>query len=157
MEDAITVLINWLYTQTINIPANPADDHLDPLFSPHHSMCSDGCLSDVWLLAEELAIPRLQNEALRHIVKRHQYSKKVDTNWARYLYRTTTTESILHRLIIHLCVRYLSADEFDELPKELLGDCVVNMRGAIKDFADDDAYDIFEVPENVQAGEGSSL
>jgi hypothetical protein len=87
-------------------------------------------LSNLWVLADKLLIPRLQNLAINSMEKSRQKLKIVATRPANlnYIYSNTSLESPLRRLVVHQCAANLDiawfSKEGDQFPKKMLLDII---------------------------------
>ena len=111
------LLVHWLYFQQLDII-----DHDD--WELNGDSDEDLALMQLWILADKLIIPRLQNEVTR---KMHQLAldeKYVPRNSLPYLYENTPKDSLLRRFVVDLCACYMKpetySEEHEEFPKEML-------------------------------------
>ncbi|TVY36386.1 hypothetical protein LSUB1_G004769, partial [Lachnellula subtilissima] len=115
---AVRLLVYWLYTQKVDLTL-PNDDH-----SALKAQASS--LAELWVLADFLLIPRLQNAVLGAIVSvRREHHSLYMGCWG-YVCAHTAPDSAIRRLLAHQVAFYLDADVFEakrgEMGKELLGD-----------------------------------
>lgn len=112
-------LVHWLHTQAIEtkqlngslIPLSPADEDL--------------ALAELWILAEHLRIPALQNATVEAIVKiANEQHAAPETTFA-YIYRNTKDETcLLRQLVVRQCIEHMSPETYimakELFPKDLL-------------------------------------
>jgi hypothetical protein len=114
-------------------------------------------LSNLWVLADKLLIPRLQNLVINSIEKIRKKLNMVAT-WPtnlNYIYSNTTPESPLRRLIVHHCATNLAIGSFsthgNQFPKEMLLDIITflstshSTRSALASSRDIKDYEVKEV------------
>jgi hypothetical protein len=115
-EGAFTLLAQWFYTQKLDGDlggANVAGDNLARL----------------WVLAERLLIPRLQNLAIDRIDEKRIECNCIYIGALQYVWDSTAPDSPLRRLFIHQCVWNLRSDVYrssiDKFPKQMLAEICV--------------------------------
>jgi len=75
-------------------------------------------LIELWILAEKLKIPSLQNMTIRKIHEFATATKKINTPKLAYIYENTTDpKSPLRRIFVHLVAFNLRSEAFAELPE----------------------------------------
>ena len=119
-EEATALLVHWFYTQELLVDALEKDEN-DPLESLR--------MAQLWVLADQLLVPRLQNTAIRAIVQLRSRFKIVPTRSIAYVYRHTAAGSSLRKLMVQLCAGYLKAEWIainpDQFPAEMLLDFAI--------------------------------
>lgn len=111
---AFSMFINWVYTQRIE-----RSDKLD--------ITMNNCI-ELWILAERLLIPKLQNEVMLLIATDKFYYLSTfcygENNLFHRIYENTTEDILLRRCIV---ARFTARDDRnftvqDDLPQEMLLD-----------------------------------
>ncbi|PVH71817.1 hypothetical protein DL98DRAFT_577183 [Cadophora sp. DSE1049] len=113
------IFVNWLYTQTLvnKSSEQPLSSHLFKL----------------WILADKLLIPRLQNDILS-MLEAARKSKGLPSAVFGYVYENTTEESMLRKYIVAMCLsKTETMKNPDDYPRELLLEIVVAARRREKD------------------------
>lgn len=112
-DRTVDLLGGWLYEQKLVI----AKDH-------DRKKEEDMALVELWVLAEKLRMPQLQNDVIRKIEHIAKATKKVNTKCFSFVYANTVPESPLRRLFLAHCAYHLRpgafADSSDDYPKEML-------------------------------------
>jgi hypothetical protein len=128
-SDAVHFLVLWLYTQKLEPCQLSVEGPADPTLREKQQK-ENLALSNLWVLADKLLIPRLQNLVINSIDKIRQKQNMIAGSSANlnYIYSNTTPESQLRRLIVHHCATNLSIGTFstsgDIFPKEMLLDII---------------------------------
>jgi hypothetical protein len=137
-KEAAQLLVYWIYTQTLDMAAVKETAVKDSL-----------TIFQLWVLADNLIIPRLHNALLREILARRTALNETPTGSLGYLYANTATGSPLRRLMVHLCCNYLDVNWFTnhstQFPKEMLTEVVTYLINDIdpeKSKAKKRAFDI---------------
>ncbi|KAF8866003.1 hypothetical protein BDZ45DRAFT_735952 [Acephala macrosclerotiorum] len=142
------LLIRWIYTRDLGIEPSPTFESF-PIEYPNKRTRLQNEMDDqdmdlacLWVLAERLMIPRLQNVAMRLLHQRREncsweiHDTKVfrkctslyqpSSHWILYVFDNTNSRSDLRRFAVHQAVFFLDAETFekfpDRFPKELLLD-----------------------------------
>ncbi|KAK0112499.1 hypothetical protein ONS96_001735 [Cadophora gregata f. sp. sojae] len=108
------IFVNWLYTQTLinKSSEQPLSSHLFKL----------------WILADKMLIPRLQNDILS-MLEEARKSKGLPSAVFAYVYENTAEGSVLRRYIVEMCMAKTEAMKNpDDYPRELLLEIVVEGR-----------------------------
>ncbi|KAL2072756.1 hypothetical protein VTL71DRAFT_12099 [Oculimacula yallundae] len=114
-EDIVKLLVHWLYTQELI-----ADSLEEP------ELASSELLSfcKLWILADSLLVPSLQNAAMDMLIQVQDTLKKTATSCLVYVYQNTNPESPLRKMLLHRCICFLSPRKFasctHQFPKEML-------------------------------------
>lgn len=123
-----TLFVQWLYTQ--NVVHNPITEDVSGAINQHwHS------LIHLWVLAEKLMVPRLQNITINAIEKFRKSSLTLPLNEFDYVYENTDTGSPLRRILVEQCIRFLEKDVLKdtEMNKPLPRDMLVDINCAFRD------------------------
>jgi len=107
--EAVQLLVQWLYQQK-----------LDLAWVPDKITWQERCLTlvELWVLADKLLIPRLQNEALREIHKMAESEKKTPTRFSKYVYKNTAPGSQLRRYFVDRCAWTLNCKWIATHPRQ---------------------------------------
>ncbi|KAL2068338.1 hypothetical protein VTL71DRAFT_16436 [Oculimacula yallundae] len=125
--DAFRMLVNWFYTQ--NLVIHKHSDAPDEDFAEVERLVSeqDMNLIQIWLIADRLLIPRLQNIIANDISSTWSIFRFTNSvPWMAYAYEHTNPDSPLRHLVVDCCIYKIkdvvSAEHQDEMPRELLLD-----------------------------------
>jgi hypothetical protein len=88
----------------------------------------DQLLVELWVLADKLLIPSLQNAVIQELEKLRAFHKTTSTKFLHYVYDKTGPGSPLRRLFVHWCAFNVASDWFSKkpghFPQEMLIDLV---------------------------------
>ena len=133
-ERAIRLLIHWFYTQKLDtfVP-KPEEGQREEYLEVKHSQ--DMSLVELWILAEKLLLPTLQNLVAREIEQRRHQSKAISTASLHYVYEKTERGSLLRRLMVDMCFSHLNILSYmkrpERYPQEMLIELVTTFGNAI--------------------------
>jgi len=134
-------MVQWLYGQKINYFLTQAESDLFRGTQDHteeQRKLIDGkieerqhLLARLWVLADRLAIPLLQNEAIDELDSiRRGWKDSVAWRCLNYVYENTTEKSTLRWLILTQCICFIPPsmmiDHEEYLPKRFLLDRLLN-------------------------------
>ena len=109
------LLVNWLYTQQLDL-LQPED------YSQKTK--EDLELARLFVIADKLLIPQLQNAIIVLFHKALAAGKDQPVSCVKYIWENTTKENPLRRLILHYCVFYFNpiwlSKNHQQFPKEFL-------------------------------------
>lgn len=92
-------------------------------------------LFELWVLAEKLLIPRLQNLVITELLARSNQRGKAATFGFRYFYENTSAGSPLRLLLVDQCAGHLRVTGYAEMqtcfPQEMLIDIMTVMAKAM--------------------------
>lgn len=119
----------------------------------------DLVLIQLWVLADKLLVPELQNLVLDKIDEIREVTQVIPTECLNYAYQNTSSDSPLRRWFVHQCVTQLEPEWFTEHPEhfphemliELAATCSENLPGEFKVglMAESNLADFeVEVPDN---------
>ena len=118
--DVFEHFLNWMYTQRLEVLG---EELPDPDF-----------LIRLWVLADMLLIPDLQNIAIKGIEKQSSMSNSVCSNMYQYVYENTVLDSPLRKLMVFQVAWQLDPecviedkDFFMELPADMARDLVFEL------------------------------
>jgi len=127
-EGTFRFLMQWLYTQRLELvqlrkEEVPIDD----------AYIEDGNLFGLWVLADNLGMEKLQNQAIKSIEEVGIKTKSHATTHIRYIYENTAASSPLRRFMVDRCSSFLDVKEFANWPKnyypyEFLMDMIGSMK-----------------------------
>jgi hypothetical protein len=116
-EHAFRLLMQWMYSQKLVISAqrNPVSEDLGIWGKESHD------LAMLWVLADKLGMPSLQNVALKAIDEISNKYQLIATHTFFYIENNTAADSPLRRYTVANCASYLH-EEFAtaEIPYQLL-------------------------------------
>ena len=130
--DAIRLLVDWFYTQTIDTTFDLTKlRESDPLEAQALGRAECLALTALWVLAEKLLIPRLQNMRVDRLEGYRKATELVPTNSIVYVYQNTAQESPLRRFLVYACAGHLDPEAYkgipERFPQEMLIDLVTLM------------------------------
>jgi len=124
-NEAFSLFVAWLYTQKINIEV--AEDQT----------FKASALPILWVLAEKLLIPSLQNLTIDSIEQYRKDKKVILGPSIKYIYSNTSAGSPLRKLLVDQCASSVIRTAFSEnpqyYPQEMLIELAGVMRGMITD------------------------
>jgi len=100
-EGTFRLFVQWLYYQQLEILQLQDDDVDDDL-----TIDEDKSLFGLWILADKLGAPRVQNLVIESIEKYHEKATAIPTLHLRYIYDNTSVCSLLRRYMVDLCRKY---------------------------------------------------
>ncbi|KAG4443028.1 hypothetical protein IFR05_001482 [Cadophora sp. M221] len=99
-EETFALFMQWIYTQKIEL-------HVDS-----DGKLNAGILPPLWVLAEKLIMPRLQNATINLIDSVNLRSALIDTDSLAYIYENTTTGSPLRKMFVQAICGRMAPDHF---------------------------------------------
>jgi len=117
-HEVFGIFVNWLYMQKIEIKSD----------CEWAIRCI--LLMNVWLLADRVMVPRLQNEALALLERAGREGREFPPSQYQRIYRNTTKDSPLRACIVKMWPD-LTISNSELYPRELLVD-LVNRLGPMK-------------------------
>ncbi|KAE8446885.1 hypothetical protein EG329_011516 [Mollisiaceae sp. DMI_Dod_QoI] len=121
-EDVIRALVRWIYTQdfkSVQITTGKFDQ------------AEAMTLVQLWVLADKLLMPKLQNMLIREIDKARKTTKIIPTCCFQYVWENTAEESPLRILFIHECAMHIDSGWNKKLlstfPHEMLQELIIAM------------------------------
>lgn len=123
---AVRFLLQWLYSQKITVRQLNGELKVNREGNIDVDDCEeeDFALIEFWVLAGELELPRLQNLALKAIDDVYRKCQSVNTHCVARVYDITTTECILRKYFVALCVkaRVSNRDGSEAWSQEIVSD-----------------------------------
>jgi hypothetical protein len=141
------LLVQWIYTQNVGvrkITEKPAGER------------KSQSLVQLWILAEKLEIPRLQNAVVREFQALRDRGEPVPTLSLKYVYEHFPRTNPLRRLLVHQCAGGLTSwftEHPEQFTKEMLLEVTVYLSKAIqsgisaKDLRENTNLSDYFVPE----------
>lgn len=114
-EAAARLLVNWFYTQQLDIEGYGAS-------SPEKRQ-EDMALCQLWVLADKLLVPQLQNQTIRTMVDLRVKTNIIPTLSLEYIWANTSPGNPLRRLLVHQCATLAPSCYFNystRYPQEML-------------------------------------
>lgn len=111
-------MIEWLYTQDLNTQ--------QPEKELEEKECKqeDLSLAKLWVLADKLLLPRLQNQVIEKMEEIRSVLKGIPTSCCVYVYNNTLPGTTLRRWLVHNSATNLDQQWFranpDHFPKDML-------------------------------------
>ncbi|TVY32908.1 hypothetical protein LOCC1_G007719 [Lachnellula occidentalis] len=132
-EGAFKLLVQWLYSQKLVLPRPPMANELCILYTD---------LVMLWVLADKLDIPSLQNLVLEKIEQISDESVSIPYESFDYIYRNTSKGSQLRRFLVEMVSMQCHENIFDDedehhIPRRMLLDliiCSTQRRGGAQSF-----------------------
>jgi len=117
-ENTVRILTNWLYTQRVDTqPLVQVGETKTSTSEERKERNSDAncnsvfmTLIELWVLADKLLMPRLQNDVLRELYYIMMQSYTAPLRSLHYLYANTAEKSGIRRLFLHRAAGYCSPD-----------------------------------------------
>lgn len=120
-----SLFIQWVYSQSLDVAPEKCLDNA----------ANTSQLAALWVLADRLIIPRLQNLVI-DILNEVAHSRKQTPLWdIPYIYEKTSESSVLRRWIIDRCVRRLTKAGFLEGQESFTRQSFVDVTLALCDTA----------------------
>ncbi len=120
-EQVIRLLAHWLYTQQLDVHRATEEAQID---NPEVARKEDLCLVKLWVLADKILIPQLQNMTLDVLDERVKSKFAIDSKFLAYICVNTSKDSGLRRWFVHRCAFRLESSEFlkhpERYPKDML-------------------------------------
>jgi hypothetical protein len=131
-EEVVRLLVEWFYTQTLN--TRQPDEKLDDAAT----MEEDLILAKLWVLADKLLLPQMQNQVLDRVQEIRDAAGRIPTECLHYVYNNTPPGSSLRRWYVYECASWLDrnwlADHTDQLPHEMLIELTIFFRSYVNDL-----------------------
>jgi hypothetical protein len=133
-EGVVRLLIQWLYTQKLDIVSlrNVYYEHDNEDLTEQSDEEDDDenlRLAQLWVLADQLLIPKLQNLVLRIFDEIRIELKILPVNCFSYVYENTSKDSKIRLYFLHHYACYTHSDEYAEyadfFSKEMLLDLAI--------------------------------
>ncbi|KAE8448301.1 hypothetical protein EG329_009545 [Mollisiaceae sp. DMI_Dod_QoI] len=123
-SSAFRLFVQWLYTQNFDLQQLQGRAEADAL-APTAVYVEDLSIVELWVLAEKLLIPTLQNKAIEAIVKIGELTAIAAYPTFNWIYAHTEDRNHpLRRLAVRQCTQIVPPsifiDEKDRFPKDLL-------------------------------------
>jgi hypothetical protein len=104
-EEAFRLYVQWLYFQQLKLiqlqDCNIEDKNSMAFKEAGYE--EDRGLFGLWILADKLGMPRLQNLAIESVEKIFQKTIQLPTPHLRYIYDNTSASSLLRRYMVKRC------------------------------------------------------
>jgi hypothetical protein len=122
---AFTLFVQWLYTRKIE-EVTKSEHFIGEYFH---------ALTRLWVLADKLLIPCLQNQAIDAIDEWRKAHNMIAVHDFKYAYQNTSDDSPLRRLFVQHCVWNLTSETFKlpeyKFPEEMLRDLCTCFREVV--------------------------
>lgn len=118
-EGTFALFTEWIYRGDFNVslPNDVINLNLEDLHSN---------LLDLWILADKLLIPRLQNRALQLLDDTRKKFKQIYITKYISVWSNTGDDCVLRRYLLDLLVRWAHSDTFKEQQESLSMDILVD-------------------------------
>ena len=120
-NDTFTLFVQWIYKQTLENPTEASE------ISKHWA-----ALTRLWVLAEKILIPHLQNQVLTNFDEYRKSIHNISTSEIPFIYENTKVGSPLRILIVNHCAWHIQSSVFQNhpahFPKEMLLDLALCSR-----------------------------
>jgi hypothetical protein len=118
-EDTAKFLVQWIYHQTLTIAQ---------IENGGTYIRTEWCaLHQLWVLADKLLIPRLQNAVLRYLIQIRDLAKIVPTSTISYVYMNTAPSSPLRRFVADYCASKLGIERLQASPETFLKEMLLDL------------------------------
>jgi len=118
-EETAQFLVQWIYHQTLTIA------QLDNGGAYIRKEWRD--LVHLWVLADKLLIPRLQNVVLRYLYQVMIRIKTTPFSIIPYVYEHTTSNSPLRRFVVDYCASKLKPEKLQKFPQDFPSEMVTDL------------------------------
>ncbi|KAE8446884.1 hypothetical protein EG329_011515 [Mollisiaceae sp. DMI_Dod_QoI] len=139
--EAIRLLVNWFYTQKVEVrqlgpEGNFSTKEVNMKFKHHE----DITLVELWVLADKLLLPRLQNTIVEEMQRLREQLRLAPINCYALAYEKTQEGSPLRRFLVDSSVgSSMQKPEFyeciEQFPKEMLMDMFIVGKAALPSAA----------------------
>jgi hypothetical protein len=123
-ERAVRLLVQWFYTQKLDIFVPESEEDAKSGEYIAAKVSQDMSLVELWILAEKLLIPALQNLVAKGIEQCRLQANAISTTSLHYVYEKTERGSLLRRLMVDICFSHLRITSYlthpDRYPQEML-------------------------------------
>jgi len=109
---AFQFFVQWLYSQKLHVQQLQDDWVNDSDKSSNENIA----LSELWVLAEKMSMPQLQNAAIEIINEVHDKAKVVPTKSLHYVHSHTSEDSLLRKYRVSLLAEQLHYRNFRKNP-----------------------------------------
>lgn len=100
-EDVVQVLVQWLYTQKLELEAlTLADEDISKNFNRNVTLATK-----LWVLADKLVIRNLQNQAMDYIWTAQETTKYVGTSVLNFVHQHALIGNPLRRIFVMFCAQ----------------------------------------------------
>ncbi|KUJ22800.1 uncharacterized protein LY89DRAFT_728914 [Mollisia scopiformis] len=128
-EDVVALFVHWIYTQKLDLsPVQASGAETLPTSSN-----KDIVLVKLWVLADKLVIPSLQNKVIDEIEETRRSTRKVAVYSLSYVCRNTSRDSPLRRLFLAQCAGHLKTSSFASDPLNYPQDFLIQLVMLLKD------------------------
>ncbi|KAH6709027.1 hypothetical protein BKA61DRAFT_579107 [Leptodontidium sp. MPI-SDFR-AT-0119] len=114
-EATMSFLVHWFYTQELIVDSLVENKWNNKEMRPHIKL---------WILADSLLLPRLQNTVVEKIIQVQDTFGKTAVNCLPYIYENTAVGNPLRQLMLHRCACIMRAEFYTDkpeyYPKEML-------------------------------------
>ena len=114
--DTFRVFVQWLYSQKLTHIHR--EEGFNIYSEDHGARCEKETISriELWVLAEKLLIPQLQNEAMTLLRSVGRTCIEPFEMWVDYIYYKTAKDSPLRRFVVNLIAWSAPSSEYKEYP-----------------------------------------
>jgi hypothetical protein len=103
-EEAFRLVVQWLYGQNLVLLQRTPNSPLLAGVSHLPGMAEDESLVELWVLADKLKIPKLQNAAIDSMERIRLLSGKIPSSYIlNYAYQCTPANSTLRKYVLAVC------------------------------------------------------
>jgi hypothetical protein len=154
------LFVQWLYSRTFKVDAiQDLDEHDDDdevrYYQAHEYRQIE--LVQLWVLAERLIIPRLQNQVMGELLKSLNYVYA--TSWFCCAYAGTPKGSPLRQLAVDTCLYDVKSYEFGSLTHHFPRELLLELAGSVclKPGKKDNKYLHTRIERNYRVEEEDSI
>ena len=115
-DQSVTLLGQWLYTQRLDV-------HISEIghFEKARILC------ELWILADKLRIPRLQNTILHQLEAHCEFANVVPTSSIRYIWDNTSPGAGLRRWLLYQIAHHLKTSAIINHPERFPPDILLEL------------------------------
>ncbi|PVH85663.1 hypothetical protein DL98DRAFT_605229 [Cadophora sp. DSE1049] len=149
-DETVSLLVNWFYSQELSVDSLEKNEIVD---GDHWKLIR------LWVLADKLLIPRLQNVTIIKLTEMEKAFNKTPVGCLNYIYNNTAAGSPLRLLLLHQCACLMDPKSFlkaeAEFPKSMLIELAIFACGdhsaLIKRSRIRNNLEQYKVPEDFEA------
>ncbi|KAL2072737.1 hypothetical protein VTL71DRAFT_12080 [Oculimacula yallundae] len=144
--------MEWSHTRALSLVQNQLD--FNRFKNSEEATAADISLAALWVLADKLKMPRLQNQVMTIFHRLCEDYAIVPLSTFHYIYENTSMDSSLRKFVVRLCVTELHESVYKmnsaDFPQEMMFDIAQCMAGLLSDVAWDDSVVITEYYVNTK-------
>ena len=133
------LFLEWIYSQTLSVftiqDLTSNQDPEDDLTVINFFIDQDLDLAQLWLLAERLLIPALQNEVMKQLLSK-LHANDWTTDWIPYAWANSESGSAIRKFAVDLCVRHVKNDAYRDNPEHFPHELLIIVAACLSGLAE---------------------